>query len=599
VKTHFLSVFFVFPLLLVLSLPKGSFAQVPAIEYTLTAKNPLSHLYTVEMQISGIRSTTVDVAMPAWSPGVYLIRDFASNVQQLEAVTRQNRPLQAEQIDKQTWRISKTDSDDVRVRYRVYSNALNDELADITPAALFMYVAGQTGTPVNVKFETEGNWKIHSALEKRGDHYAAPDYDTLADSPAFLGDFKVLEFKSGSANYKVVFSNPRVQMTELQVEADLSDIADAAATMFGSVPFKDYVFLVKVLPTSGATSVGYSNASRLTVGENDFVNQGSYGAFLTAAAQGLTKAWFVKAARPRSMRPYDLSREAYSRNLWFTEGVSAYTADMLLVRSKILDPNEYFLRASSEIDALQHQAGRLVTSIEESSWNTWTRSENSVNTIVSYILKGKIAGLLLDAELRGRTAGAKSLDDVLRRLISEAGPRRAGLEDNVLESEIQAATGVNVRDFFMSVVRGKSEIDYNRYLSNIGIDVSSRKAPGTISFGIEFDRTEGNQARIRRVFAGSPAETAKLDGGDIVVAMDSERITFDNLASRIHSKPLGKSVIITVMRGERLLTRAITPGLTQTETWSLGESVPVTAEKARLRDAWMGVSPGARRSSGR
>lgn len=597
-KMHFRGVCLL-AIYLVVSLPHDSLGQTPAVEYTLTVKNPLSHLYAVEMQIDGMRSTTVDVAMPAWSPGVYLIRDFAANVQQLEAATRQNRPLQAEQIDKQTWRISKASGDDVRVRYRVYSTALNDELADITPAAVFMYVVGETGTPVSVKYETENNWKIHSALEKRGDHYVAPDYDTLASSPAFLGDLKVLEFKSGGVNYKIAFSNPRVQMTELQVEADLSDIADAAAAMFGTVPFKDYTFLVRVLPTSGTTSVGYLNASRLTVGESDFVNQSSYSAFLAAAAQGLTKAWFGRAARPRSMRPYDLSQEAYSHNLWFTEGVSAYSADLLLLRSKVLNSTEYFSKASAEIDTLQHQAGRLVTSLDVASWNTWTRGENSINTMVSYILKGKIAGLLLDTEIRGRTAGTKSLDDVLRRMISEAASKRTGLEDNALESEIQAATGVNVHDFFTNVVRGKGEIDYKRYLSNLGIDVSSRKSPGAIFLGIEFDRIEGNQARIRRVLAGSPAEVAKLDGGDVVVAMDSERITFDNLASRIHSKPLGKSVLITVMRGERLLTLSITPVLTQTETWSIGESNPATAQQARLRDAWMGISPGARPPTGR
>ena len=209
--------------------------------------------------------------------------------------------------------------------------------------------------------------------------------------------------------------------------------------------------------------------------------------------------------------------------------------------------------------------------------------------MVSYLVKGKMTGLLLDAEIRGSTAGAKSLDDVVRRLVSVAATRRTGLDDNALESEIQTATGVNVREFLDSVVRGKSEIDYKRYLDKIGVSVSSRKSPPSIFFGIEFERIEGNQARIRRVNPGSPAETAKLDGGDVILAMDSDRVTFDNLASRIHSKPLGKPVALTVMRGERLLALTITPGTTQTETWTLGEAIPSTPEQVRIRDAWMGT----------
>jgi predicted metalloprotease with PDZ domain len=542
------------------------------------------------MEISGIRSNSVDVAMPAWSPGVYAIRDFAGNVQEFETVTRQNRALQYQKIDKQTWRISKAEGDDLLVRYRVYSASLNDEMADLTPAAVFMYVVGQTQLPVVVRYEVEGAWKVYSSLEKRGDRYVAPDYDTLASSPAFMGQFKVLEFNSGNIPYRVVISNPRTQLTDLQIEADLTDLADAAARMFGIVPFKDYTFFVKIQPASGSTSVGYLNSTRLTAGENDFVAQSSYSGFLSAAAQGLTKAWYRRAARPRSMAPYDFSREAYSRNFWFMEGVSAYSADMLLLRSRILNSTEYFQKASAEVDGLQHQPGRLVTSLEDSSWNAWIRSENAANVSVSYILKGKVAGLLLDAEIRGRSAGAKSLDDVLRSMLSSAEARPAILNDNALESTIQTASGVNVREFFENVVRGRGEIDYKLYLQQLGISATIQKLPATISFGIEFERIEGNQARIRRIVSGSPAETAKLDSGDVLIAMDSERVTFDNIVSRIHSKPLGRPVSLSVMRGERLLALTITPGLTQTDTWNVGEFSP-TAEQLRLRNAWKGSNP--------
>jgi predicted metalloprotease with PDZ domain len=576
-------------ILVLAALPQGVFAQTP-IEYTLTIKNPLSHLYDVEMEISGIRSNSVDVAMPAWSPGVYAIRDFAGNVQEFETVTRQNRALQYQKIDKQTWRISKAEGDDLLVRYRVYSASLNDEMADLTPAAVFMYVVGQTQLPVVVRYEVEGAWKVYSSLEKRGDRYVAPDYDTLASSPAFMGQFKVLEFNSGNIPYRVVISNPRTQLTDLQIEADLTDLADAAARMFGIVPFKDYTFFVKIQPASGSTSVGYLNSTRLTAGENDFVAQSSYSGFLSAAAQGLTKAWYRRAARPRSMAPYDFSREAYSRNFWFMEGVSAYSADMLLLRSRILNSTEYFQKASAEVDGLQHQPGRLVTSLEDSSWNAWIRSENAANVSVSYILKGKVAGLLLDAEIRGRSAGAKSLDDVLRSMLSSAEARPAILNDNALESTIQTASGVNVREFFENVVRGRGEIDYKLYLQQLGISATIQKLPATISFGIEFERIEGNQARIRRIVSGSPAETAKLDSGDVLIAMDSERVTFDNIVSRIHSKPLGRPVSLSVMRGERLLALTITPGLTQTDTWNVGEFSP-TAEQLRLRNAWKGSNP--------
>ena len=579
--------------LLIFALARQVSAQTPSIEYTVSAKNPIAHLYSVEMQINGIRSTTVDVAMPAWSPGVYLLRDFAANVQELEAISRQNQALQLRQLDKQTWRISKAAGDEVRLRYRVYSTGLSDEMADITPASIFMYVAGQTTAPVSVKYESEGSWKVYTSLAKRGDHYIAADYDSLIATPVFLGEFKVLEFQSGAVPVRAVFSNRRVQMTDLQVEADLTDILEAAAAMFGNVPFKDYTFLVRIQSASGSQSVGYPDSARISVGENDFVSENTYNAFLASATQALVKAWYGKAARPASMLPFDYSRDSYSRLLWFNEGVAAYSADMLMVRSGMLTPGEYLIKASAEIDALQRQPGRLLVSLEDASGNAWIRGDNSANANVSYILKGKIAGLLLDAEIRGRTRGEKTLDDVLKRLV-DAASKRGGLTEPVLETEIQAATGLKVSEFFNAVTRSRNELDYKRYLEPLGVTASARKAPSTIYFGIEFDRTDANQARIRRVVPSSPAETAKLDAGDVLVAMDSDRVTFDNLTGRIHSKPLGKAVTLTVLRGDRLLTLSITPGLMQTETWSLEESLTATPEQVRLRTAWMATREGGK-----
>src|SRR5262245_20394304 len=101
-------------------------AQGVAIEYAVTIRNPVSHLYDVEMGIHGMRTTTVDVAMPAWEPGAYAIQNFAKNVQDFRATSNRGQALQWQQTDKQTWHITKASADDVAVHYQVYSNRLTD-----------------------------------------------------------------------------------------------------------------------------------------------------------------------------------------------------------------------------------------------------------------------------------------------------------------------------------------------------------------------------------------------------------------------------------------------------------------------------------------
>jgi predicted metalloprotease with PDZ domain len=287
------------------------------------------------------------------------------------------------------------------------------------------------------------------------------------------------------------------------------------------------------------------------------------------------------------MHPYDFSKESYSRLLWFTKGASAYLADLLLLRAGITQPAEYFQVASSEINALQHQPGRFRQSLEEASWNAWVRSDNAANAAVSHSLKGKVAALLLDAELRAKSSGSASLETVIRRLAATNGMEPNPISEGALPREIQAATGINVESFFESVVRGKGELDYNGRLDPLGLKVSVSKNPPTPTFGIEFERTETSQARIRRVIPGSPAEEAKLDAGDLILAMDSERVVFDNLVGRIHSKKVGRAVVLSIMRGERLLELKLIPELSQAETWSIAESLTTSPEQKRLRDAML------------
>src|SRR5436190_24170210 len=75
--------------------------QIPArgvdIAYTLTIKNPASHLYDVEISIKGIRETSISVAIPAWSPGMYRIENYARNVQDFRAANMRNQSLSWEQ----------------------------------------------------------------------------------------------------------------------------------------------------------------------------------------------------------------------------------------------------------------------------------------------------------------------------------------------------------------------------------------------------------------------------------------------------------------------------------------------------------------------
>ncbi len=565
--------------------------QIPArgadVEYTVTIANPLTHLYDVQMSVHGIRDQEISVSMPAWAPGAYTIREFARNVQDFQAATARGQSLKWEQSDKQTWRIAKQTNDDVNVRYRVYSTQLTDQMADVNGPATFMYVAGQKHLPSSVKYNAPSGWNVYTGLDKKGDRYHATDYDIFTDAPAFIGKFKVVQFEAGGANHRLVFSKPDISMTQEQVISDVKDIVNTSIGIFGKLPYDDYTFLIKVQPQTGSGGVEHLNSSRITVGENDFVNQTPYRRFLFVVAHELFHVWNVKRIRPSVLGPFDYTREVNTHLLWVAEGITSYYADLLLLRTGVNVQREFLDNAALLIDSLQHAPGRLVTSIEDASWNTWTRSDNADNTSVSYYTKGEIVGMLLDVEIRARTKNQKSLDDVMRYLLANYANKGVGYPEDGFLKAVETVAGSNFHEFFAANVEGRQEIDYNRYLAQVGLTARPDKQPPTIYIGVELDRADGNLPRIRRIVPNSPADRAKLDVGDILSALGDERLTFDNFRPRLHSHPIGASVKLSVIREERLITVNVVPIEFPEERWAIVDAQRPTPEQAELKKVWL------------
>lgn len=566
--------------------------QIPArnvqIRYALRVSNPGNHLFDVSMSITSIRATTVDVALPAWSPGAYSIRDYARNVQDFRATSATGKALSWEKVDKHTWRVRKEPDEQIELRYQVFSRDLTDVMAEVASPAVFMYVVNHKHVPVSLRYEVPSDWTVYTGLEEKEGAYSAPDYDVFVDAPAFLGKMKVLEFTTAAGvRHRLVFSKPDVALTENQVLQDIQDIVETGTRVFGKAPYRDYTFLFKVQPVTGSGGLEHLNSTRITVGENDFTNQTSYQRFLFVVAHEFFHLWNVKRIRPKVLGPFDYTQEVYTKDLWISEGITSYYANLLLARSGILTEQEYLDKISAEVNTFQQQPGRSLMSAEEASWNTWLRSDNSAENSISYYTKGELVGLLLDLEIRSRTKGQKSLDDVMRYLMSTYADKGVGFPEGGFLKAVQTVAGSDFEEFFEMNARSRQELNYNRYLQHAGLTIEVRRQPPDIWVGIEFERAETGSPRIRRTLPDSPARKAGLDAGDVLVAMSGVRLTFENFRTRLHNHRLGEAVSLTVMRGDRMLTLNLVPVERQEQRWHIVENPQAKGEHVELRKAWL------------
>ncbi len=80
------------------------------LTYCITPANPNSHLFEVTLSFESQTDKAYTLALPAWLPGSYMIRDFAKNITQFGAVSEAGNSLKIEAKDKQTWVVVAADN---------------------------------------------------------------------------------------------------------------------------------------------------------------------------------------------------------------------------------------------------------------------------------------------------------------------------------------------------------------------------------------------------------------------------------------------------------------------------------------------------------
>ena len=98
--------------------------------------------------------------MPSWTPGSYLIREFARHVQEFQALdAASQQPLPWHKHSKNTWRVPAAcrPATGIVLRYKVYANDLTVRTSHLDTshgyfngANLFVYLDGQRKHPVTL-----------------------------------------------------------------------------------------------------------------------------------------------------------------------------------------------------------------------------------------------------------------------------------------------------------------------------------------------------------------------------------------------------------------------------------------------------------------
>jgi predicted metalloprotease with PDZ domain len=582
------------------------------LSYTVAFPQPHTHLYKVMLEIANVSTAELDLNLPTWTPGSYLQREYARHIQDFAANDETDQPLAWRKTDKATWRVTTGASAGaarlIRIHYRVYANELATQTSHLDAthayfngASLFMYVANAKDRPHRIRFITPEGWRVSSPLALQpdaGGWYTAADYDRLIDAPTEIGTHRLLEFTVREKLHRVAIWG-EFHGDEQRLTGDLAKIVEAGAQIFGGLPYEHYLFIIHVQPgIGGGTEHINSNVSMTTPAA--FKTERGYKSFLGLESHEYFHHWNVKRIRPAALGPFDYQRENYTRGLWVSEGVTSYYGDLLLRRAGLTTPEEYLNGLATMLAVYEQTPGRFKQSAESASFDAWIKlyrpDENSPNTAMSYYTKGEILGLLFDLEIRSLTGGAKSLDDVMRRLLENHGLPKPGFTDAELKATLDAVAGADLDNLWRSYVSGFEEIDFAALLSKAGLQLSKGYQLGTPYANSKTEkpgmlgirtRLAGDRVLVANTLAGLPAYEGGLNTGDELVAIDGLRVDAANSLERLSDLRAGQRVTLTFFRRERLTSLELIAAPKPFDRYSIAPMKEASGAQTALRVAWL------------
>ena len=601
--------------------PSGARTQAALqLKYQLRIEQLSAHLIEVGIDARGVDSSTLEFVMPVWSPGRYAIYDFAKNVQEFSATDANGHPLEWSQPDKLTWRVRTGGAAQVLARYKVFGNDLNGSFsqidathANLNGASIFMYLAGHKPDPVHLDITVPEGWKVVSgySLDPTERSFQAANYDRLIDTPLEIGPAVTWEqFTDHGKTFRVAVhdygtdADQRAALVKKLADG-VHKIVAVYMAMMPAPDFDHYTFVFHFAPEIAAgDGMEHLNSTQIIISQ--LLSEDGIDEALTDVAHEFFHTWNVKRLRPAALGPFDYTKEDYTESLWFAEGITSYYSYVALRRAGIWSEADFRRKLTGEVQTFESEPGRKLMSAESSSFHAWfydrspqMQETNFANTTISYYNKGALLGMLLDVEIRARTGGSKSLDDVMRLMYQRFYgapaatyylPGRGYEESDILQT-VNEVSGSDFTDFFRRYVQGTDPFPYGD-LAQAGLELKNGAGDSAPSLGIQY-RPANTGIRITSVRPGSAADRAGLGRDDLLVAVDNFSLATESLADRLKIYPPGSEVPFTVERhaDREIVTVKLDPP--RRDDYTLDDLPDATPQQVGIRRGWLAGLPPA------
>ena len=495
--------------------------RLDPLVYTISFPEPASKTFNVDIAVPTDKRATVDLMMAIWSPGFYGIQNYAERVTAFSAKGADGTALEVTKPRPSRWTVTTGGRPSFTFSYTLsaprgsnLSNGVTETGAVIIGPSTYVTLVETAHRPAEVRLELPSTWKgsmtsLDAAKDGKPNHYAARDYDILADSPILAGaDLSTTPFIVRGIRHYWTYLGP-AEWDGAKVAAALTPLIEEHIRFWGGLPYKKYAFLNIVTSGGGGSGVEHLNSVAITGGGKEPANQEARFRWAAFVSHEYFHAMNVKRLRPVELGPFDYENAPVTTGLWVGEGLTSYFGDLLAARSGMGSAEDYLNICSRHITDLQtKQPGRLLQTLEQSSSQMFERLP--ADKKVDYYVKGPVVGLVLDAHIRKATNGKKSMDDVIRMEYSRWSGAHGytGAEFNKTVSD---AAGFNVEPLLHTLIATTDEIDYTEMLDWYGLRFMTGDPAKAWTLEVRPDATLVGEAALQRI-PGALAQVGRRCG---------------------------------------------------------------------------------------
>ena len=568
------------------------------ISYTVTFPEAQAHYVNIEMHIDNLHQNSITLKMPVWTPGSYLVLEFAKNVETF-TVSANGENIPFKKTRKNWWTINTTGKSSITIKYNVYCNEISVRTATVdashgflSTSGIFIYPEGMLNQPSTIHIIPYTGWtKVSTSLSMvDNDTFTrhSPNYDILFDSPIEVGNQDVFGFDAAGVKYEVAMCGGGSYDKE-RLKKDMAKIVEQETAIYGENPNKYYVFIVHNY-LKGGGGLEHLSSTVLGASRDAYSYETGYQNFLSLVAHEHFHLWNVKRLRPIALGPFDYDNENYTTDLWIAEGFTAYYEDIVLRHADLIPIDNYLKVLSNDINSVENVPGRKVQSVADASYDAWIKAyrptENSSNNGISYYSKGSVLAMLLDLEIINDSDAKYSLDNVMKYMYDEYyKTKKRGYTDAEFKQGLEKFAGKNLDDFYKKYVYGLDDIDYNHYLAYAGYTIADEAAASNNpSLGVDLV-IGGGKVMVSNVIRGGAGWIDGINYKDEITAINGT--TLSDTTGMLKDKKPGDKISVTVNRDGLPIILPVTLLRNAQVKYSIQSVATPTARQLKTREKWL------------